>query len=183
MQLCDYWESSKYGAVQCRELAGGCQGANGNNCYPYGLWSSSLSSTDYYTNRELGNGSFENMNVRHIILCLWCALCPGFDLCFYKRKFQDTDGLQLCDNWESSKYGAARCANLNGGCQGASDTHCRPNTLWLYNLRSTGNYEHAWLNNGTLNTLNGADTAFTHAYSVRCVLDSTYVLLENKERF
>ena len=67
MQLCDYWESSKYGAAQCRELAGGCQGANGNNCYPYGLWSSSLSSTDYYTNRELGNGSFENMNVRHII--------------------------------------------------------------------------------------------------------------------
>ena len=86
------------------------------------------------------------------------------------------------DGGGSIMYGAARCANLNGGCQGASDTHCRPNTLWLYNLRSTGNYEHAWLNNGTLNTLNGADTAFTHAYSVRCVLDSTYVLLEKQRK-
>ena len=67
LQLCELYESSKYGAARCLSLSGGCQGAADNgNCYPYGLWSSSLSSTDCYTNRELGYGSFESVYVRHI---------------------------------------------------------------------------------------------------------------------
>ena len=68
-QLCEYHESSKYGAAQCGPFYGGCQGAApgtswANNCYPYGIWSSALSETGYYYNRELNAGSFANALIR-----------------------------------------------------------------------------------------------------------------------
>ncbi len=68
-QLCEYLESSKYGAARCGPFYGGCQGAApgtswANNCYPYGIWSSALSETGYHYNRELNAGSFANALIR-----------------------------------------------------------------------------------------------------------------------
>ena len=48
-QLCEYHESSKYGAVQCNWVGSSCQGAYNNTCYPSARWSGTkASSTEYY---------------------------------------------------------------------------------------------------------------------------------------
>ena len=63
LQLCDNWESSKYGAAQCNELGGGCQGAaygisaNANNCFPIDLWSSTKAGSEYHA-LDLVEGTF-----------------------------------------------------------------------------------------------------------------------------
>ena len=63
LQLCDAWESSKYGAAQCLTLGGGCQGATGDSggpaCYPYDLWSSQPGGGSFYYWRGLHSGYFD----------------------------------------------------------------------------------------------------------------------------
>ncbi len=68
-------------------------------------------------------------------------------------------------------YGAAQCHQYGGGCQGSADGICRPYALWASTLRSTSNYEHAWLIDGILGTMGGKDTFITFPFGVRCVLD------------
>lgn len=64
LQLCEWGESSSYGAAQCYKLVGGCQGASiGTDyagwCYPYSLWSStSVDSDSYHRVYEFSGGSF-----------------------------------------------------------------------------------------------------------------------------
>ena len=62
LQLCEANESSKYGAVQCSGLDGGCQGAyywTDAGCWPYGLWSGSKgSSSGSYIVREFDKGAY-----------------------------------------------------------------------------------------------------------------------------
>jgi len=54
-------------AAQCQWFIGGCQGAAPNNCYPYGLWSSSKGSeAGSYTNRELNGGAYANTYTRSV---------------------------------------------------------------------------------------------------------------------
>ena len=79
--------------------------------------------------------------------------------------------LQLCEQYESSKYGAARCYELNSGCQGAMNTNCNPYDLWSGTLQSGSVYYRGTLQSGVW-SLNYYIS--THAYSVRCVLDLNF---------
>ena len=54
-QLCD--NSSGYGALQCKNLSGGCPGSNNNNCYPNNVWSGTPSGSNY-VNHNLNSGTF-----------------------------------------------------------------------------------------------------------------------------
>ena len=83
--------------------------------------------------------------------------------------------------WESSKYGAAQCLTLGGGCQGSYNNNCWPFDLWSGTLLSAGVYGHGQLISGTWRAVSyTADFAF----SVRCVLDLILLLLiQNADRF
>ena len=100
---------------------------------------------------------------------LFCALCPGFNTCLIC--------MQLCDQWERSKYGAAQCKWL-GGCQGAAfntnwATHCYPNIIWS-GTPSGSEYWSPHLNSGTFHMTGACTTGHcpvSLAFTVRCVLD------------
>ena len=86
------------------------------------------------------------------------------------RKIQNTDPLQLCDAWESSKYGAAQCYWLGGGCQGSYNSNCYPYGLWSGSTSSeAGSYHNRELQSGAYNV--ALTRQSTYAFSVRCVLD------------
>ena len=88
------------------------------------------------------------------------------------RKIQNTDPLQLCDAWESSKYGAAQCLNLVDGCQGASGDYCFPYVVWSSKQPSSTTHWSPELNGGSFfETLDPAGHDSLHAFTVRCVLD------------
>ena len=108
---------------------------------------------------------------------LFCALCPGFVI-----RMQTI--LQLCDWNTSSSYGAARCSNLSGGCQGAvSGTswagHCYPFYIWSGSEVGASSYHQVYeVNSGSLRYVSGTcgNDAYgkcvnSWALSVRCVLD------------
>ncbi len=58
-QLCD--QNSGYGALRCYNLSGGCPGANGNNCYPYHVWTGTPNGSNYYS-PNLQNGTLYPTN-------------------------------------------------------------------------------------------------------------------------
>lgn len=58
LQFCDWDSSSSYGAAQCRNLNGGCQGSGNTSCWPYVTWSSKVISTGYYYAHDLAGGIF-----------------------------------------------------------------------------------------------------------------------------
>ena len=64
-----------------------------------------------------------------------------------------------------------QCYPVVGGCQGSANANCNPNAFWASTLRSSSNYEHAWLSAGTLYTAGGSSSLMTYPFSVRCVLD------------
>ena len=78
------------------------------------------------------------------------------------------NGLQLCDNWESSKYGAAQCNELGGGCQGSSNTNCNPHVTWG-SKASSGEPSSGHLNQSNFGNTTNYPIAW--AFGVRCVLD------------
>ena len=89
-----------------------------------------------------------------------------------------TAGLQLCESRESSKYGAAQCADYVGGCKGAGigtswTALCYPQFIWSGTLSGT-KYWSPYLSSGIFNTTdacsNGSCPALL-AFTVRCVLD------------
>ncbi len=178
LQLCDAWESSKYGAAQCLNLGGGCQGSTGDNgypnCYPFDVWSGRSGSGGVYYWRGLNNGSFnENTRVPTYAFSVRCVL----DL-------TTADGLQLCDWGESSKYGAARCGDYGGGCQGSIFGNCHANHVW--SSSQVGSYYQIYQLNGGYfgynentcgNTGKYGKCALTYPFSVRCVLDLNCILI------
>ena len=193
LQLCDWYESSKYGAAQCGAFYGGCQGASltrpgdANNCYPYAAWSSSpATSSGYYYVYDYKNGSFFNPfgtpgHVSTFAVSVRCVL----DLLIvfqYIYKIQ-TPGLQLCEWYESSKYGATRCLEYNGGCQGAAHQlahagNCYPRSIWSSSISpSYGSFvfHSGFLRQGSLvddycySSESGCSGLL--AFSVRCVPD------------
>ena len=79
--------------------------------------------------------------------------------------------MQLCDRYESSKYGAAQCDGLSGGCLGASPNPCWPHVLWGA-LVNTGMPSSAHFGKDILII---SDTHIsTYAFSVRCLLLALY---------
>ncbi len=55
LQLYDSQASSTYGAAQCYPLVSGCQGAvYDSTCYPYHIWSETLSNSKYYAPYLIG---------------------------------------------------------------------------------------------------------------------------------
>ncbi len=168
LQLCDKWESSKYGAAQCYpRYDGGCQGAAygtnwATNCYPNELWSSDIynGGSERYT-RNLGSGTWNYDTSPYTQAdSVRCVL----DL-------TTADGLQLCDAYESSKYGTAQCYWFTGGCQGSYGTSCHPYDLWSGTFDSGNNYKLAQLVSGTLR-INAYIRTYT--FSVRCLLLARY---------
>jgi len=82
------------------------------------------------------------------------------------------DGLQLCEGLESSKYGAAQCyPRYDGGCQGSANNNCNPDTVWSSMPSGSDSYIRAYLNSGNWRAPVGEPYLYTHAFSVRCVLD------------
>ena len=167
LQLCDLYESSKYGATRCYELNSGCQGAMNTNCNPYDLWSGTLQSGSVYYRGTLQSGVWSlNYYISTHAYSVRCVL----DL-------RPTDySLQLCDAYESSKYGAAQCYALAGGCQGALDSgSCYSYILW--SCSSMGLYHTTYkLAGGSLvytqGTCSSEGRCLTgYAFAVRCVLD------------
>ena len=181
MQLCDKWESSKYGAAQCYpRYDGGCQGAAygtnwATNCYPNELWSSDIynGGSERYT-RNLGSGTWNYDTSPYTQAdSVRCVL----DL-------TTADGLQLCDWGESSKYGAARCGDYGGGCQGSIFGNCHANHVW--SSSQVGSYYQIYQLNGGYfgynentcgNTGKYGKCALTYPFSVRCVLDLNCILI------
>mgnify|MGYP001141467610 CR=1 FL=1 len=108
----------------------------------------------------------------HGLRCVLDLIMP-FGIAFITTDYRVCKGLQLCDKWESHKYGAAQCYPLYDGCQGASrgDSRwyddCWPAELWS-GSGSESVYYRGYLKQGQF-TL----TAYhiTLPYSVRCVLD------------
>ena len=87
------------------------------------------------------------------------------------------DGLQLCDWYESSKYGAAQCYPFYSGCQGGAQgtvwaDGCFPAEVWLSNCTDRV-CARALLNRGVLSSDSFTDAL---AFSVRCVPDLIRVL-------
>lgn len=75
--------------------------------------------------------------------------------------------MQLCDGWESFKYGAARCYALYDKCQGSNNAHCHPHVVWGSKVAS-GEPSSGHLGQGAF----GASISYPviWAFGVRCVL-------------
>ena len=84
--------------------------------------------------------------------------------------------IQLCELYESSKYGAAQCFPLLYGCQGSlygttSAPHCYPHIIWASSLYTiSGHYYARAFVEGSLSSTYYPTTL---AGTVRCVLDLT----------
>ena len=166
LQLCEGLESSKYGAAQCYpRYDGGCQGAANTNCNPDTVWSSMPSGSDSYIRAYLNSGN-------------WRA--PVGEPYLYTHAFSvrcvlglnTADGLQLCDYFASSSYGAAQCRSLGGGCQGGYGNYCVPSHIWSGTLAPGTESSHYayYLNNGLFGEY---IRSLPENYSVRCVLGLT----------
>ena len=176
LQLCEGLESSKYGAAQCYpRYDGGCQGSANTNCNPDTVWSSMPSGSDSYIRAYLNSGN-------------WRA--PVGEPYLYTHAFSvrcvlglnTADGLQLCDRYESSIYGAAQCGPFYSGCQGALNNLCDTYWHWSSSSRGSGYYGGHALSGGVLYyNANSCGTGMYdkcsvgYAFSVRCVLDLTSV--------
>ncbi len=174
LRLCDAYESSKYGTVRCAGLSGSCQGSYSGNCWAYHLWSGTVAeSSGHYRVPELARGAFGSLSST-------CNQTGGYGKCIATWSFSvrcvvglmlllSTD-CQLCEYFESSKYGAARCFELGGGCQGSSNTNCYPHAIWSASFGGANGYPyHAPLDTGVLHL--NATYPVSAAFSVRCVLD------------
>ena len=87
--------------------------------------------------------------------------------------------LQLCDAYESSKYGAAQCYALAGGCQGASSTNCYPDSFWSATVFDSAGYHRGFYLTGAATfgiscSEAGGKCPNTHSFTVRCVLDLNF---------
>ncbi len=90
---------------------------------------------------------------------------------------------KFCNRGLSSSYGAAQCASSRHGCQGVGDGSCWPNHLWTGTYITTGIYRGFALSgvDGLTSVIACDGTGRCDAtipFSVRCVLDLFYVLLE-----
>ncbi len=202
LQLCDTDNSSFYGAAHCARLTSGCQGSYNNHCRPYGLWSGApysleywsplLSSGIFYLSEACDTGHCPDLfsfSVRCLLLALCghgvrshpyrprlrCAvswICSILQKMSYKDTCLQTTGLQLCDWYESSKYGAAQCGPFYGGCQGAMNNYCFPYVIWSSKQPSSTTHWSPELNGGKFfETLDPTGHHSLHAFTVRCVLD------------
>ena len=185
MQLCDRLESSSYGAAQCYVLVGGCQGAQINNCYPYSLWAQTPNGKERYHGYMAGGILYSRVpnesrlvTMGHGLRCVLDLIMP-FGTAFITTDYWVCKGLQLCDAWESSNYGAAQCLTLNGSCQGSNNNHCYPYGIWSGAEAGTDIYYNRELKRGDFTTLNACDGSARcvarFAFGVRCVLD-LYIL-------
>ena len=89
-------------------------------------------------------------------------------------------GLQLCDG-VSSSYGAVRCDSFDGSCQGGVSNGCWANHMWSGTKVSEEYYQIYILSGGSLvrSGCGGAGVcSIRNAFTVRCVLDLTYVLID-----
>ena len=175
LQLCDWGESSKYGAARCGDYSGGCQGAIFSNCHPNHVWSSSQVGI-YYQIYQLNGGSFgygEN-TCGNTGKYGKCALTYPFSVrCVLDLSINE--GLQLCEGLESSKYGAAQCyPRYDGGCQGAANTNCYPDTVWSSMPSGSNGYIRAYLSGGNWRVPADEPYLYTYAFSVRCLLLAVY---------
>ncbi len=108
----------------------------------------------------------------------YCALCPGFEAIKFSTALRSEERrVGLCDALESSKYGAAQCYTLIGGCQGAPSDGggtdaCYPHDIWASTQGSNSCRYWRILKYGSFD-----ENCYpvTYAFSVRCVLDLTYV--------
>lgn len=173
LQLCD-GASSSYGAARCNSFAGGCQGAAyGNssalNCYPNDVWSGTRASSTEYYDFPLDGGVMTRV-LRPPVNAYSVRCVPDLD---YSKQVQT---LQLCDKLESSIYGAAQCAGLAGGCEGASKgdsryyDDCWPAELW------SGSGSESMYSRGNLNRGQFTLTTYhvTLPFTVRWVLDLNF---------
>lgn len=87
-------------------------------------------------------------------------------------------GLQLCEYYESSKYGAPRCMYHSSACAGSGQNGgrypnmCHPMVIWASNK-----YGRASLQNGAFKVLNDTTTDgfITTAFAARCVIDKVFI--------
>jgi len=90
-----------------------------------------------------------------------------------------TIGLQLCDKSESSKYGAAQCYELYGGCLGAAlarpanANNCYSYAMWSGSSATSSGYYYVYdyTRSSFFNPYGTPGHVSTFAVSVRCVLD------------
>ena len=105
-------------------------------------------------------------------LCAVSWICSILQKMSYKDTCLQTTGLQLCDWYESSKYGAAQCGPFYGGCQGAMNNYCFPYVVWSSKQPSSTTHWSPELNGGKFfETLDPTGHNSLHAFTVRCVLD------------
>ena len=105
LQLCEWGASSSYGAAQCGGFGGGCQGSYNTNCNPDSFWSNTKTDIGYHSRSYLNSGIYgQGGEPDGNAFSVRCVLDLNRNIVL------QTDRLQLCENYESSKYGAARYA-------------------------------------------------------------------------
>ena len=112
----------------------------------------------------------------HHSLCLYCALCPGYELSL--RQYYR----QLCD-WGSG-YGTLQCVRSRYDCPGSYIGTCEPDALWSGSMVDEGSYYRAFVLDAGIfaNSKNYCGTDMYGkcivgwAFSVRCVLDADFFL-------
>ena len=167
IQLCD-GAGSTYGAARCDGFGGGCQGSYNANCFPYSIWQSTRGSeAGYFCSKHLAQGVFGEV-FRPAAFAFSVRCVHGFEIF-------SVDSLQLCDRYESSKYGAAQCNHFIGSCQGAANTHCYPYDVWSSTVMDSEEYHRGfYLARGTLFGVSCDESRGkclnTFTFSVRCVL-------------
>ena len=117
----------------------------------------------------------------HGLRCVLDLIMP-FGTAFITTDYRVCKGLQLCDAWESSNYGAAQCLTLNGSCQGSNNNHCYPYGIWSGTEAGADIYYNRELKRGDFTTLNACDGSARcvarFAFGVRCVLDLYILFVE-----
>ena len=97
--------SSSYGAAQCGGFGGGCQGSYNTNCNPDSFWSNTKTDIGYHSRSYLNSGIYgQGGEPDGNAFSVRCVLDLNRNIVL------QTDSLQLCERYESSKYGAARYA-------------------------------------------------------------------------
>ena len=85
-------------------------------------------------------------------------------------------GLQLCELYESSSYGAAWCEVMKDGCMGAVANYCHPADLWS-STPAGSEFSASDLVGGAFRSYGPCGTGHcpgSLAFSVRCVLGLAY---------
>ena len=152
-------------------IAGGCQGSNSTRCNPHVTWGAKASSGEP-SSGHFNQGSFFPSTSYPVAWAFGVRCVLDLNSSGY--------GLQLCDAYESSKYGAARCAGLSGGCQGSYSGNCWAYHLWSGTVaESSGYYRVPELKTGAFGSLSSTCNQTggygkcidAWSFSVRCVLD------------